>query len=316
MISLGWLDAMTACGLDEAEQLRLIRELLAIRARRRAARAAAKLNNHDMADVRGGANAALTHDTAVVIQAPQRHGHVHNGSHKTVARAALLRQPRLTPAARVIGEQLVEHADAAGRSFWSLGRMARDSGVSPRTASRAVQQLAAFGLLGVVVHGAGRTNSYRLDWAALARVAAGVPAKLNNHAKAAPITTAVTANHDSGVAEILSPNPESESVPVASHRARAAPDWQLPLMVPIHGGRGTAAAQGSPAYGAAGQRLWDAIGRHGAAGEHDLRRQLLDLVSGDPGLAARATFAELRQPGSGLGVLLAATGPPAQAAGG
>lgn len=340
MISLDLLEAMHEAGLDADGQLRVIRALLAIRARRRLARALSArrsglaqplrdLNNHDSDGVSQPADSAgemNNHDMDgvidagdVVIQAPQRAGHVHNGGRKTVARAGLLAHPRLTPAARLVGAQLVEHANLETRRCHpSIGTMARNTGLSGRTVSRAVAELRHRGLVAVAVHGAGRSNSYALDWAALGAAAAGRAAKMNNHDSPAPLTTFSSANHDKNVAEILSQNPETRS----GGGARAAPpDWRLPLMVPIAGGRGAVAgspaagspAAGSPAYGAAGQRLWEEIGRQG---DIALRRRLLDLVSGHPGLAERATFAELREPGSGLGVLLiAARAPPAQASG-
>ena len=129
--------------------------------------------------------------------------------------------------------------------------------------------------------------------------------------------TLVSAEQDSRVTENLSPKPETSQTEFVARRRRrrravaGPPDLQLPLMTVVDGGR----AKSDGAYGAAGQRLWDGLSQHADLAD---RRRLLDLVASNGALVERATFAELRQRGDGLALLLAEAGadPPAAATGG
>lgn len=112
---------------------------------------------------------------------------------KAQAAEALIRHPDLTPAARRVGLELLNHADRrTGISWPSEARMAEALGVDPRTIRRGKAALRAAGLLIWEQRGGHRTPIYRLLWDRLVQLAATFKAKVQAACKAArtAITTA------------------------------------------------------------------------------------------------------------------------------
>lgn len=114
---------------------------------------------------------------------------------KAQAAEALIRHPDLTPAARRVGLELLNHADRrTGISWPSEARMAEALGVDPRTIRRGKAALRAAGLLTWEQRGYHKTPVYRLLWDKLVQLAAAIKARVNSACKAAreAITTAST----------------------------------------------------------------------------------------------------------------------------
>jgi len=162
------------------------------------------------------------------------------GTTKAVGRAALLMMPGLRPAARRIGARLIEHHNLnSGRCDPSVAGMARQEGLSERSVRRALAQLEAAGLIGRHVHGSGRRNAYRIDWAALQRGAAAA----ENGAAPGPIAdrtrTLVSGNPDGRVRQNLRRNKplDGEGGTSGDRRQR-----ELPLMRALPGGKPLGAA--------------------------------------------------------------------------
>lgn len=112
---------------------------------------------------------------------------------KAQAAEALIRHPDLTPAARRVGLELLNHADRrTGISWPSEARMAEALGVDPRTIRRGKASLRAAGLLTWEQRGGHRTPIYRLLWDRLVQLAAAIKVRVQAACKAArtAITTA------------------------------------------------------------------------------------------------------------------------------
>lgn len=112
---------------------------------------------------------------------------------KAQAAEALIRHPDLTPAARRVGLELLNHADRrTGISWPSEARMAEALGVDPRTIRRGKASLRAAGLLTWEQRGGHRTPIYRLLWDRLVQLAAAIKVRVQTACKAArtAITTA------------------------------------------------------------------------------------------------------------------------------
>lgn len=112
---------------------------------------------------------------------------------KAQAAEALIRHPDLTPAARRVGLELLNHADRrTGISWPSEARMAEALGVDPRTIRRGKAVLRAAGLLTWKQRGYHKTPVYMLLWDRLLQLAASIKARVNSACKAAraAITTA------------------------------------------------------------------------------------------------------------------------------
>lgn len=112
---------------------------------------------------------------------------------KAQAAEALIRHPDLTPAARRVGLELLNHADRrTGVSWPSEARMAEALGVDPRTIRRGKADLRAAGLLTWEQRGYHRTPIYRLLWDRLVQLAASIKARVTaacNAARRAKATT-------------------------------------------------------------------------------------------------------------------------------
>lgn len=112
---------------------------------------------------------------------------------KAQAAEALIRHPDLTPAARRVGLELLNHADRkSGISWPSEARMAEALGVDPRTIRRGKADLRAAGLLTWEQRGHHKTPIYRLLWDRLVQLALAFKAKVKAACSAArkAITTA------------------------------------------------------------------------------------------------------------------------------
>jgi hypothetical protein len=105
---------------------------------------------------------------------------------KAQAAEALIRHPDLTPAARRVGLELLNHADRrTGISWPSEARMAEALGVDPRTIRRGKAALRAAGLLTWEQRGYHKTPIYRLLWDRLVQLAAAIKARVQTACKAA-----------------------------------------------------------------------------------------------------------------------------------
>ena len=113
--------------------------------------------------------------------------------HKALAAEALIRHPDLTPAARRVGLELLNHADRrTGISWPSEARMAEALGVDPRTIRRGKAALRAAGLLTWKSRGRHKTPVYTLVWDRLVQLAAVIKQRVKAACSAAQtaITTA------------------------------------------------------------------------------------------------------------------------------
>jgi hypothetical protein len=105
---------------------------------------------------------------------------------KAQAAEALIRHPDLTPAARRVGLELLNHADRrTGISWPSEARMAEALGVDARTIRRGKADLRAAGLLEWETRGYHRTPVYKLLWDRLIQLAASIKARVQMTCKAA-----------------------------------------------------------------------------------------------------------------------------------
>jgi hypothetical protein len=105
---------------------------------------------------------------------------------KAQAAEALIRLPDLTPAARRVGLELLNHADRrTGVSWPSEARMAEALGVDPRTIRRGKADLRAAGLLTWEQRGHHRTPIYRLLWDRLVQLAAAIKQRVQAACSAA-----------------------------------------------------------------------------------------------------------------------------------
>lgn len=105
---------------------------------------------------------------------------------KAQAAEALIRHPDLSPAARRVGLELLNHADRrTGVSWPSEARMAEALGVDARTIRRGKADLRAAGLLTWDQRGHHRTPIYRLLWDKLVRLALAIKARVQAACKAA-----------------------------------------------------------------------------------------------------------------------------------
>lgn len=105
---------------------------------------------------------------------------------KAQAAEALIRHPDLTPAARRVGLELLNHADRrTGVSWPSEARMAEALGVDARTIRRGKAALRAAGLLTWKQRSHHKTPVYTLLWDRLVQLAATIKARVNSACKAA-----------------------------------------------------------------------------------------------------------------------------------
>ena len=102
------------------------------------------------------------------------------------AAEALIRHPDLTPAARRVGLELLNHADRRTGICWpSEARMAEALGVDPRTIRRGKAVLRAAGLLTWKQRGRHLTPVYRLLWDRLVQLAVAIKQRVNAACSAA-----------------------------------------------------------------------------------------------------------------------------------
>jgi hypothetical protein len=221
---------------------------------------------------------------------------------------------RLRPSAQRVGARLIEHHNVkTGRCDPSIGSgkpgdrgMATALGLDPRSVRRAIEQLIAAGFVAKDLHrGRGHTNGYVINFDAMAEIAA---------------MSAPGAKPDSGENRtLLSVKPDGRvrqnrrrKQDLQVPRARGAPSYALAqanrpdpsqpqLYLPIVNSR-PVLDKGDTAFGHAASRLW-----------RDLRAQLkgealiqATVRMGELGLEDRAVHAEMRQPGSGVFVVLTA----------
>ena len=112
---------------------------------------------------------------------------------KAQAAEALIRHPDLTPAARRVGLELLNHTDRrTGISWPSEARMAEALGVDPRTIRRGKAALRAAGLLTWEQRGYHKTPVYRLLWNRLVQLAAAIKTRVQAACKAARTAIATT----------------------------------------------------------------------------------------------------------------------------
>lgn len=105
---------------------------------------------------------------------------------KALAAETLIRHPDLTPAARRVGLELLNHADRrTGVSWPSEARMAEALGVDPRTIRRGKAVLRAAGLLTWEQRGHHRTPIYRLLWDRLVQLATAIKQRVQAACSAA-----------------------------------------------------------------------------------------------------------------------------------
>lgn len=105
---------------------------------------------------------------------------------KAQAAEALIRLADLSPAARRVGLELLNHADRrTGVSWPSEARMAEALGVDPRTIRRGKADLRAAGLLTWEQRGHHRTPIYRLLWDRLVQLAASIKVRVQTACSAA-----------------------------------------------------------------------------------------------------------------------------------
>ena len=105
---------------------------------------------------------------------------------KAQAAEALIRHPDLTPAARRVGLELLNHADRrTGVSWPSEARMAEALGVDPRTIRRGKSCLRAAGLLTWKQRGRHKTPVYMLLWDRLVQLAVAIKQRVKAACSAA-----------------------------------------------------------------------------------------------------------------------------------
>lgn len=269
-------------------------------------RTPAKMNNADSADP--GVRIA-PEPVVAPVQEPGA-GTAARGSTKGAARAALLMRPGLSPAARRVGGHIVESFNlATGRCFPTIAALREAAGLaSDRSVRRALAQLEAAGLIRRRIHGAGRANAYQPDWPALRAAAAAAgnqPATMNNPDSGAPIRTLLSTKPDQRVRQ----NPGIKPVEIrvrGRHRARGPDGRQRELLLPL-----PTPDKGDVAWGAAGDRLWQAVHGH-FSGAGDKAAYAAAVGNIPPALWELGQQAEMRCRGNGLGVVLQglATGPP------
>ncbi|HEV7278407.1 MAG TPA: hypothetical protein VGN80_19170 [Devosiaceae bacterium] len=232
------------------------------------------------------------------------------GGPKSVARAALLMMPGLSPAARKVGGRLIERYNlTSGRCDPSTAGLAEDLDLTMRSVRRAVAELVHAGLFRRVIHGGySHRNAYVPTWAALraAAVASEVAGPKMNEADSAPTRTLRSADPDERVRQNLRRKPIGESSGGGRHRAKPPDSRQREFLYPVSGGGGM--AMGDAARGAAQSRVWAATHAHLKSLGKDSYVTLLSEV--DDATLQRAVDAELRHRGSGLQALLIALNDP------
>lgn len=135
---------------------------------------------------------------------------------KAQAADALIRLPNLTPAARRVGLELLNHADRkSGVSWPSEARMAEALGVDARTIRRGKAALRAAGLLTWEQRGHHRTPIYRLLWDRLVQLAAAIKARVQAACQAARKATST--------AKASPPPPSPPPIPKPRENGSARP---------------------------------------------------------------------------------------------
>ncbi|GGF38398.1 hypothetical protein GCM10011321_31650 [Youhaiella tibetensis] len=224
---------------------------------------------------------------------------------KHAARRGVNAAPGLSPSARRVAHQLIDHFNReTGRCDPSHGRLAGLCGLSERSVRRAVAELDATGLIERRRHG-GRyhANAYAPDWGRLVALDNGrLPGSVT------PVTQRpVLATEQARIVrQTHIENLDSRSGYVAPRRARRPNPAQREMLLPV--------PSSSAAREAAHRRLWDATNAHlRRLGSSDAYAKALAALTEQDW--DRGTDAELRRQGSGLAVLLAGTGPPIAATG-
>lgn len=281
---------------------------------------ATKMNNPDSAAhaTPAGDRASGTEAMAVPAETTGA-GSASRGSTKAAARAALLMMPGLSPAARKVGGHLVECFNlGTGRCFPPIRDLRDAAGLSTdRSARRALRELEGRQLIVRRLHGAGRTNSYGVNWERLraAALATENTPKMNNPDSAAQARTLSSANPDSVVRHNLGIKPIDSSVRQQRARKAPRPDPRQPqFKLPIPGGRH--GQQREQADSAGQRRWWAAVG-----GKYRDKPDILAAVISLPEAAIARIDAAERERRDGLGQAetelrqAMGTGPPARGTG-
>lgn len=207
---------------------------------------------------------------------------------RDIARAneALNRHEGLTPAARRVGAEIINHIDRrTGKAWPSEVRLAEALGYTTRTIRRAKAELARLGFLAWRRRGPHRTPVYTIAWATLAGIARTLKERLRAATakfRRKPVTAA------------------GSSVPVEKrhHDRTFAPAYLAQSFSSGGGVRKTATVLPESLLNSrAHSRLWMAINGLEAA----LRGQLVDRMTET--IEAEAVKAERYRPGSGLQTL-------------
>lgn len=162
---------------------------------------------------------------------------------KAQAAEALIRHPDLSPAARRVGLELLNHADRrTGISWPSEARMAEALGVDERTIRRGKADLRAAGLLEWEQRGHHRTPIYRLLWDKLVRLALAIKARVQAACKAARDArkAATTAK-----ASTPPPSPPPAQKPAENGPARPSPRTFSPAYPTNQGFKGAWEGKGA-----------------------------------------------------------------------
>ena len=292
MIPLEVIDALKAAGCTGDQVLAAIRadqHRLLVRRMMRRARQALGI---DAAPVESGF-AGQKADSRVRFSEPEG---VRSAPAKSMARAGIVSSLELRPAAQKVAARLVEHLNMeTGRCDPSVGRMARDLGLSERSVRRAIVELEQLGLLRRYVHaGRGLTNGYALDLKAMAALHEPIGRKADSSEN----RTLVAAKPDTGVRQN---RVQKLSLSVGGEASPARPDpRQRELLLPLPSMRDVAQSSARKRIHAdiatEAERSGGALNVSGLS-EHDW---------------AAADLAEVRRHGAGIGVLLdrLGTGPP------
>jgi hypothetical protein len=221
------------------------------------------------------------------------------------AAEAINRHPNLSPAARRVGLELLNHIDRKTGLAWpSEARMAEALGYDERTIRRGKAELAAAGMLSWIRRGTskrGRTPLYTLAWDSLLSIATSIKTKLKA-ARDAARNRARASSSSTSKSPTTSQN-NRYPPPVG----RTIPPAYLSQCFKISSGKGFWKAPGTPQNQIltdqqldrkASARIWEVLGRLAPA-------QLAQFIDRPDAEAVQdaAIKAERYQPGTGLAVL-------------